>query len=101
MKQSASFESLQNIGDGTQDGLPLNKDECMIRMDVYPSKKFYDTYNTATPIIMTAAVAAVFIFTVCMFVFYDRLVERRQALVLQKAMETNAIVTSLFPAVRN
>ena len=46
---------------------------------------------------MTIAVAVIFIFTACMFVFYDRLVERRQALVMHKAIQTNAIVTSLFP----
>jgi hypothetical protein len=32
-----------------------------------------------------------------MFVFYDRLVERRQALVMKKAVETTAVVASLFP----
>ncbi|CAB9511299.1 Receptor-type guanylate cyclase gcy [Seminavis robusta] len=97
MKQSATFESLENIGDGTKTGLPLNKDECMMSIDVYPSTKFYEAYNTSTPIVMTFVTACVFVFTVCMFLLYDRLVERRQALVMQKAVESNAIVTSLFP----
>lgn len=78
MKQSASFESLQNIGDGTKYGLKLKNEHCGISIDVYPSTVFYDTYNTAAPITMTIAVAMIFIFTACMFVFYDRLVERRQ-----------------------
>lgn len=98
MKESKSFDALQNIGDGTKYGLPLNKDHCMISIDVYPSQVFYDTYNTNTPIIMTISVAMIFIFTACMFVFYDRLVERRQLVVMSKALQTNAVVESLFPA---
>jgi len=72
MKMSSSFSSVDNIGDGTKFGLPLNKEHCIVSVDVYPSTIFYDTYNTSTPIIMTVAVAMVFIFTACMFIFYDR-----------------------------
>jgi class 3 adenylate cyclase len=39
----------------------------------------------------------IFVFATCMFLFYDRLVERRQSLVLRKAKQTSAIVSSLFP----
>ena len=46
---------------------------------------------------MTTAVAIVFAFTAFMFVFYDRLVERRQNIVMRRAAQTDAIVTSLFP----
>ena len=97
MKRSASFEGVDNIADGTKDGLPLNQDHCRVSIDVYPSKSFYNIHNTATPIIMTCAVAIIFVFTALLFVFYDRLVERRQAIVLYKANQTNAIVSSLFP----
>ena len=69
----------------------------MVSIDVYPSKVFYDEYNTSAPIIMTIAVAMIFIFTACMFVFYDRLVERRQLVVMSTALQTNAVVNSLFP----
>ena len=97
MKRSSSFESVENVGDGTKFGLPLSKDHCMVSIDVYPSIVFYDEYNTNAPIVMTIAVVIIFVFTACMFVFYDRLVERRQNLVMHKALQTNAIVTSLFP----
>lgn len=39
----------------------------------------------------------VFIFTICLFLFYNKLVERRQSLVLTKAIQSSAIVSSLFP----
>ena len=98
MKQSASFASVENIADGTKTGLPFRKDQCTVRMDVYPSNTFHSLFNTSTPIIMTVSVAIIFVFTALMFVFYDRLVERRQALVMTKALQSNAIVSSLFPA---
>ena len=97
MKRSADFSSVSNLSDGTKFGLPLKLDRCSVSIDVYPSKKFYDQYNTGTPIIMTCAVAIIFLFTALMFLFYDRLVERRQKLVMQKAITTNKIVASLFP----
>lgn len=98
MKRSASFDSVSNIGDGTKHGLPLNKELCMISIAVYPSQLFYSQHKTSTPIIMTIAVAMIFVFTACMFVFYNRFVEWRQALVMHKALQTNAIVASMFPA---
>lgn len=98
MKRSASIETLDGIKDGTKNGLPLNKDHCMVGIDVYPSTKFYQTYNTYTPVIMTISVATIFVFTVLMFFLYDRLVERRQALVMAKAIQSNTLVASLFPA---
>jgi Adenylate and Guanylate cyclase catalytic domain len=42
-------------------------------------------------------VAIVFAFTIGMFAIYDWLVERRQKIVLHKAAQSTAIVSSLFP----
>ena len=95
MKTSSSFASVDSINDGTKYGLPFQKDFCLISIDIYSSKTFYDIYNTKTPIAMTVAVAFIFVFTALMFLFYDRLVERRQNLVMDKAMRTNAIVSSV------
>jgi class 3 adenylate cyclase len=64
---------------------------------VYPSQTYYEDYETNTPIVVTFAVAMVFVFTVLMFLVYDRLVESRQRLVLNRAEQTSAIVSSLFP----
>ncbi|CAB9524302.1 Guanylate cyclase [Seminavis robusta] len=96
-RRSASFASVDSIADGTKYGIPLNSDHCLITMDIYPSSEFEESYQTSMPIYLTIAVAAIFVFTVVMFILYDRLVERRQALVLMKAEQSTAIVTSLFP----
>jgi len=97
MQRSASFDLVSNIADGTKHGLPLNQEHCNIVLDVYPSSDFFDTYKTNTPIILTLAVAIIFVFTACMFLVYDRLVERRQALIMWNAEKSTAIVSSLFP----
>jgi hypothetical protein len=89
--------SMDKIADGTKYGLPIDDSYCDYHIHVYPSQEFQDTYRTSMPANMTFAVTMVFVFTAFMFVVYDRLVERRQALVMLKAQQTTAIVASLFP----
>jgi class 3 adenylate cyclase len=97
--RSTSLSNGLKIAPGTRLGLELDNgdSDCLYTIRVYPSQEFYDEYNTNTPIIITSAVALVFIFTALMFLLYDRLVERRQSIVLRKAAQSNAIVSSLFP----
>jgi hypothetical protein len=85
------------VADGTKSALPFHEGECFHTISIYPSTEFLDTYKSSTPVIITFAVAVIFAFAVAMFVVYDRLVERRQKLVLQKAVQSTAIVSSLFP----
>jgi hypothetical protein len=102
LERLGTFESTTAIADGTKDRLGLGQDGCRYRLYVYPSHQFDDRYNTSLPIILTFAVAMVSLFTVLMLVFYDRLVETRRRIVLDKAAQSTAIVSSLFPkAVRN
>lgn len=97
MRRSASFESIESIEDGTRYGVPLNHRHCEMVLDVYPSAAFYEEFASNTPVVITVSVLFVFVFTVLMFIAYDRLVEKRQAIVMTKARQTTAIVTSLFP----
>jgi class 3 adenylate cyclase len=99
MERSTSLRKGLQIAAGTRLGLRLDYGDSGCRYDlrVYPSHEFYNEYNTNTPAVMTVAVAMVFVFTALMFLVYDRLVERRQSLVLRKAAQSNAIVSSLFP----
>jgi len=85
------------VADGTRDGLKFHDYECKYQISVYPSTTFADTYDSSTPAIITFAVAIIFSFAILMFFVYDRLVERRQKLVLHKAVQSTAIVSSLFP----
>ena len=88
-----------HIEDGTVVGLKLNTDRCKYSAHVYPAQEFYDDHYTSTPLIITVTIALVFLFTVCMFLFYDRLVEQRQQIVLQRATQSSAIVLSLFVSI--
>lgn len=85
-----------NIQDGTAEGIPFKYDPCPYTFRVYPTQELFESKTTAAPIIISVAVACVFFFTIGMFLFYDRLVERRQKVVVAKATQSTAIVSSLF-----
>lgn len=95
--ESDSFENVKTIADGTKRGINLYQEHCHMEIRVYRVSQFTESFETDGPIWITLAVAATFIFTTFMFLLYDRLVERRQALVLFEAEQTTAIVSSLFP----
>lgn len=85
------------IAGGTSSGLGFVDRGCYYSISIYPSQQFSDEYDNATPAVLSALVSFVFLFAIGMFFLYDRLVERRQALVLRKALQSTAIVSSLFP----
>uniref|UniRef100_A0A7S3DSF0 Phosphodiesterase n=1 Tax=Entomoneis paludosa TaxID=265537 RepID=A0A7S3DSF0_9STRA len=92
-----SFKDVLTVQDGSRQGMPLNQ-VCPINIHVYPSQAFYDEHNSELPLIITISVGLIFVFTSIMFIIYDRLVERRQRLVMHRAKQTTDIVSSLFPA---
>lgn len=95
--RSASFASIQTINDGTKSGMKVHFDECTFMIRTYPSDHMVELYTTSTPVVITASVALVFLFAVLMFFVYDRMVERRQRILMEKAKKTHQIVVSLFP----
>ena len=97
LQKTASFQGLLNIADGTKYGLDLNQDFCPYKLRVYPSERHFEAYSTDTPIRITFAVVMCFAITAIIFLCYDYLVEQRQKLVLTKANQSTAIVSSLFP----
>jgi len=75
---------------------------CQYSIRVYPSQEFEDYHHTNTPWIFAVTLAALFLFTSAVFLFYDYMVERRQKIVLQSAQQSGKLVSSLFPeAVRD
>jgi hypothetical protein len=86
----------EKIEDGTISGVPLNQEGCPYIFHVYPSQTYFEDFISKDPVVISLSVAAVFLFTIIMFLLYDRLVERRQQLVLAKATQSTAIVSSLF-----
>jgi hypothetical protein len=90
-----SFET-ETIEDGTSHGIPLNQEGCPYSFHIFATPEDEDSHVSNDPIIISVSVAAVFFFTIALFFFYDRLVERRQRVVLAKATQSTAIVASLF-----
>ena len=64
---------------------------------VYPSEDMEATYVTNDPILYAVVVATIFVFSSIVFFMYDRLQEFRQEKVMAKAVQSTAVVTSLFP----
>jgi hypothetical protein len=85
------------INDGSREGVKLNLAGCPYVLHVYPTAQLRDKYVTDMPVFLTTAIVAVFLFTIAMFALYDRLVERRQRLVVQTAKQSSDIVSALFP----
>ena len=67
------------------------------RIHVYPSDDMEASYITSDPVLYAVVVAFIFAFTSMVFLMYDRLVEFRQKKVMDKAVKSTAVVTSLFP----
>ncbi|CAB9514702.1 Guanylate cyclase soluble subunit beta-1 [Seminavis robusta] len=78
-------------------GVPLSTDFCTHTIKIYPSQDMEDNHRTNTPLYLTVVAAGIFVFTSLVFVFYDFLVERRQRKVMNRALASGAIVSSLFP----
>ena len=75
----------------------LSRDNCQYKLRVYPPEDTESQYLTATPVIYTVGVVLIFLFTSIVFLAYDRFVERRQKMVLNNALQSGAIVSSMFP----
>jgi Adenylate and Guanylate cyclase catalytic domain len=95
LERSASVD-LNVVEDGT-DSIIWDQSDCPYSLSIYPSQKYYQDFVTSDPINVTFAVGMVFFYTIILFLFYDRLVESRQRLILAKATKSTAIVSSLFP----
>ncbi|CAB9498751.1 Receptor-type guanylate cyclase gcy [Seminavis robusta] len=96
--RSVDFQSIIDIGeDDSVLRMKLNQDICAYELHVYPSQELQDEYMTYLPIIVTSAVAMVFVVTALVFLLFNRYVEQRQAVVHDQAVKTTKIVDSLFP----
>ena len=77
--------------------VPLDTEYTTYEIHVYPSDDMRDTYLTKEPILFAIVVVLIFGFTSAVFVLYDRMVEKRQEKVMDSAVKSTAVVTSLFP----
>lgn len=84
--------------DSTYTGRPLYGDFCPYTFSVYASAEMEGAYVTNAPAIYAAIACLIFLFTSLVFVAYDCLVEKRQAMTMESAARSDAIVSSLFPS---
>ncbi|KAL7569519.1 hypothetical protein ACA910_013893 [Epithemia clementina (nom. ined.)] len=100
MEMSSTLQNLNkfDVGEIAYSYVPLEQDTCPWTVRVFPSAKFEARYKSTNPIIFTVAAALIFIFTTTVLVFYDRYVERRQHIVMESAVRSDKIVSSLFPS---
>ena len=88
--------TIETIEDGTVQGLKLDQGGCPYFIHIYPKQEYYESFQTNEAVIVAVSLAAVFLFTLFVFVVYDCLVEKRQQKVLKHATQSTAIVSSLF-----
>ena len=84
--------TVEDYPEGLQGGV------CAHRVTLYPTQELRACYSTAKPTIFFFTIVLAFILTGILFVYYDRMMTRRQEKVKADAKRTNAIVSSLFPA---
>lgn len=58
-----------------------------------------DDYKTTDPIVFTIVAVSIFLFTSIVFLGYDFLNQTRQRRIMTSAIQTNALVSNLFPNV--
>ena len=83
--------------DSTYTGPPVSASFCPIELRIYPSASMEANHVSNDPLVMTLLAAGIFVFTSLVFLTYDRWVARRQTIVMNRALASGAIVSSLFP----
>jgi class 3 adenylate cyclase len=71
---------------------------CGYTLDIYPSAEFQDVYYTNDPWIYSSIVLAIFVLMGFLILYYNSTVNRRQDSLMNEAVHTNNILTSLFPS---
>ena len=72
-------------------------DMCTYLVHFYPTAQFENSFSTNQPARFAVIVAMIFVFAICVFVVYDCLVERRQSVVMNTAVNSTNIVNQLYP----
>jgi hypothetical protein len=65
---------------------------------VYPTSDFEEIFINGDAVTNSIAVAIIFVVAISLFIVYDCCVQRRQRIVLERAVRATAVVSSLYPA---
>ena len=91
LRQTAGPESRSFTAAG------VNGDFSNYTLRVYPTNEFRDIFVTDEAAWESAGVAMVFVVAIFIFLVYDCCVQRRQTIVLERAVRSTAVVSSLYP----
>jgi len=94
MKQSVSLPFNETKKAHAHD---LSSEYCPYTLIVYPSREMQDSFVVSGQWLSLLAVATVFLIAGLAFYAYDSIVEKRQQIVMDRAVQSTAIVSSLFP----
>jgi class 3 adenylate cyclase len=86
-----------SMGGTVYNGANINTKYCPWEVRVYATQDLKDEFVTARPLYYMMVVLGVFLFTCLSFIIYDRLVEHRQKKVMATAVQSDNIVSALFP----
>lgn len=92
LEQSRRAESLSYTS------VPVNFEQFDYKVEIYPSADTQAIYVSNAPWIASLVIALIFTFTGAIFVTYSIFVDRRQGILMRRAIASGAIVSSLFPA---
>jgi Adenylate and Guanylate cyclase catalytic domain len=102
MQESAKIHELGQYSSRqshtTYSGAILGNEFCPMTLYLYPSDTMKSRFTTINPILFTVGTIVIFAFTSLVFHCYDAKVEDRQRNLLKKAVDSSAIVSSLFPS---
>jgi class 3 adenylate cyclase len=82
----------------TYTGIPIDEEFCTYTISVYPTKAYEQEFKTSNPIIFASFIVLVFIMVCISFLLYDSKVKQHQDVVMDSALRSNAVVSSLFPS---
>lgn len=92
-----SLEAMEGPESRTYNAVDLDTDYTWYSLYVYPSEALEDKYITNEPAIFAAIVASIFVFTLIVLAAFDLLVAQRQKILMKKAVESTALVSTLYP----
>lgn len=97
-RQTSDYEEFaKRLQDPHSEQTTSSSASCDFRIRIYPTKEFRSSYLTNAPLYLKLIVAAVFVFTISVFVVYDCIVDSYQKRMVESAEKTHAIVRALFP----
>lgn len=102
-QHDSSYDSLGVTSPFVQLQFPneiLDNEACQseLKLSIYPSKVFEESFYTNTAEFYAAGVIAIFGFTSLVFLIYDVTVRRRQSKVMARVIQQDKIVSNMFPS---